>query len=354
MRLKNTFIYLTHFIFALLIYQTFEKESKKVERIKNSIKYIFSNLEGLINETSFSILHEKYNISFNNLRILKPFINENEIYEEKNSKETFYKLNNFVFNYKAEVNIKLFSDNEDLIKYGDIFFEINFENIKLKLVSDYLIKYEESNINFVNYTLFKDLNFFSNFNQRKNFTFYESGKSPINIDNLNLKLKVFFHTKFEERIKKIEKIFNILTYDLTQILDKSPNEFNLSYAYLEYIKINKIQTKPNYIIIDQKENSIKLYDINITGIYIVLTFEINFNINCAKNIKNIPYIILNRNKSNNIFELNIENCTLTDDNSIISLDDYKNEVFESIKNIYYKHLENIFNNYYNIYLNSMN
>ena len=354
MRQKNAFIYLTHFIFTLLIYQTFEKESKKLERIKNSIKYIFSNLEGLINETSFSVLYEKYNISFNNLRILKPFINENEIYEEKNSTEKFYKLNNIIFDCKAKVNIQIFSDNEDLIKYGDMFFGINLENINLKLVSDYLIKYEESNINFVNYTLFKDLNFFSDFNQRKNFTFYESGKLPINIDNLNSKLKEFFHTKFEERIKKIEKIFNILTYDLTQILDRSPNEFNLSYAYLEYIKINKIQTKPNYIMFDEKENSIKLYSINITGIYIVLTFEINFIINCSKNIKNNPYIILKRNKSNNIFELNIENCTLTDNNSLISLDDYKNEVFESIKNIYYKHLEKIFNNYYNIYLNSMN
>ena len=348
----NIFLYFTHFIFTSLIYQTFEKENKKLERILNSIKFIFSNIDkNIINEISFSVLYEKYNISFNNLRILKPLINESEIYEEKNDNEIFYNLIDIKLNFKAETDIQLFSENEGIIKYGNLFFNIYFENIKLKLVNDFFIKYEESNINYVNYSLLNELNFFSDFNQRKNCIFYESGKSPIIIEDLNYKLLNLFHTKFEEKIKEIEPKLNILAYDMSQIIDKSPKEFNVSGAYLEYIKINKFQIEPNYIIFDQAENSIKLFDINITGIYIVWTFDIRYKIICAKNNDNIPYIIFKGNKSNNTFEFNLEMCSLTDNNTIVSSEEYKDEVFEFLKNIYYKQLENSAKDYYNIYLN---
>ena len=351
MRLKNIFIFLTHFIFTSLICQTFSKENKKLERKLNSIKFIVSKIEGLINETSFSILYEKYNISFNNLRILKPLINESEIYEDKIGNETFYTLNDLIFYYKAEADIQLLSENEDAIKYGNLFFKINFENIKLKLVNDLFIKYEESNINYVNYSLSNVLKYFIDFNQKRNCTFYENGKLPINIEDLDYKLKNIFHSAFEKKVKEIESKLNILTYDMSQIIDKCPNEFNLSYSYLEYFKINKIQTEPNYIIFDQDENSIKLIDINITGIYIVFTYDIFFNIICAKNKYNNPYIIFKGNKSNNIFEFNLEKCELTDNNTISTSVDYKDEVFEFLKTIYYRHLENIAKDYYNLYLN---
>jgi len=333
----NIFLYFTHFIFTSLIYQTFEKENKQLERILNSIKFIFSNIDkNIINETSFSVLYEKYNISFNNLRILKPLINESEIYEEKNDNEIFYNLIDIKLNFKAETDIQLFSENEGIIKYGNLFFNIYFENIKLKLVNDFFIKYEESNINYVNYSLLNELNFFSDFNQRKNCIFYESGKSPIIIEDLNYKLLNLFHTKFEEKIKEIEPKLNILAYDMSQIIDKSPKEFNVSGAYLEYIKINEFQIEPNYIIFDQAENSIKLFDINITGFYIVWTFNIRYKIICAKNNDNIPFIIFKGNKSNNTFEFNLEMCSLTDDNTIVSSEEYKDEVFEFLKNIFHK------------------
>ena len=45
MRFMNIFLYFTHFIFTSLIYQTFEKENTKSERILNSIKFIFSNID---------------------------------------------------------------------------------------------------------------------------------------------------------------------------------------------------------------------------------------------------------------------------------------------------------------------
>ena len=44
-------------------------------------------------------------------------------------------------------------------------------------------------------------------------------------------------------------------------------------------------------------------------------------------------------------------CSLTDDNTIVSSEEYKDEVFEFLKNIYYKQLENSAKDYYNIYLN---
>ena len=48
----------------------------------------------------------------------------------------------------------------------------------------------------------------------KNWTFHETGKDTIDIDDLNSKLKEYFNKAFVEKIKEIEKNFNLLTYDL--------------------------------------------------------------------------------------------------------------------------------------------
>ena len=219
MRQNKIFICLTHFIFISIIIQTYETNNKSLERIENGIRFIFSNIEGLIDGKSFSLLYEKYNITFNNLRILKPFINGHEIYEEKNNNDIYYSLNDIILDYKAEVDIQIFSEYSDVIKHGNIFFKINFENIKFKLINDLRIKFEESKIKFVNYSFLSELNFFTDFNQMKNCTFHETGKDTIDIDDLNSKLKEYFNEAFVEKIKEIEKNFNLLTYDLIQILD---------------------------------------------------------------------------------------------------------------------------------------
>ena len=62
--------------------------------------------------------------------------------------------------------------------------------------------------------IIQELNFFTDFNQMKNCTFHETGKDTIDIDDLNSKLKEYFNEAFVERIKEIEKNFNLLTYDL--------------------------------------------------------------------------------------------------------------------------------------------
>ena len=77
----------------------------------------------------------------------------------------------------------------------------------------------------------------------KNCTFHETGKDTIDIDDLNSKLKEYFNEAFVEKIKEIEKNFNLLTYDLIQILDYNQAEFNLSYNYIDYFKMKKIKTK---------------------------------------------------------------------------------------------------------------
>jgi hypothetical protein len=48
----------------------------------------------------------------------------------------------------------------------------------------------------------------------KNCKFHETGKDTIDIDDLNSKLKEYFNEAFVEKIKEIEKNFNLLTYDL--------------------------------------------------------------------------------------------------------------------------------------------
>lgn len=64
-----------------------------------------------------------------------------------------------------------------------------------------------------------------------------------------------------------------------------------------------------------------------------------------------PHIIYYKNKQNNKIEFNLDKCFLTDDSKLINTNEYKNEVFEIITDIYSNYLENMSNNYNDIYLN---
>ena len=347
MSLKIINIFLAYFIFISSINHSLQNEVKKIERIKNSFRFIFSQIKGIMNETSFSFLYDKYDINFNNFRILKPIISKLNLIEEKTSNETFYIIKDILITFQAEASIQLFSKENNVIEYGKIFFENTFDSIKFQLINDYYIKYCESNINSVNYILFDKLDYFSNFNNKNKCHFYEQGKEPIILEDIDLKLKEIFKTDFEKKIKENESIFNLLTYDMIYIFDNSTTEFEIKHHYLEYIEINKLKTDINYINFNSCENSVKIYAITITGIYYLLGVDFDFQIVCSKNI---PYLIYKRNNNYTEIEFNIDKCIIIDKNIIVALDEYKDELFNSIKDIYKKYLIKNADYYYKMFL----
>ena len=284
MSLKIANFFLAYFIFISSINHTLQNEEKKIERIQNSFKFILSQIKGIINETSFSFLYDKYDIIFTNFRILKPIVSQLNLIEEKSIDETFYIIKDLLITFQAEIYIQLFSGENNVIEYGNIFFENTFDTIKFQLINDYYIRYCESNINFVNHILFDKLDYFSNFNNKNKCHFYEQGKEPIILEDIDLKLKEIFKSDFEKKIKENEKIFNLLTYDMIYIFDNSTAEFEINHQYLEYIEINKLKTDINYINFNSSENSVKILEITIRGIYYLFGLDFDFQISCSNNI----------------------------------------------------------------------
>ena len=84
---KNIFII---FIFILLIKISLGNEQKQLERYTNTIELILSRCFGIIENTSLVFQYEKYNISINNLRILKPFNKDLKIINETNNNNELY------------------------------------------------------------------------------------------------------------------------------------------------------------------------------------------------------------------------------------------------------------------------
>ena len=347
MSFKIINIFFAYFIFISSVNHTLQNNGKKIERIKNSFRFILSQIKGLINETSFSFLYEKYNITFNNFRILKPIINKLNIVEEKSSNETFYIIKDLLITFQAETYIQLFSEENNIMEYGNIFFENIFDDIKFQLINDYYIKYYESNINLINYKLFDKLDYFSNFNNKNKCYFYEQGKEPIILKDIDLKLKEIFKSNLEKKLNENKKIFNLLTYDMLYIFDNSTAEFELNYQYLEYIKINKLKTEMNYINFDPFENSIKIFSINITGIYYLLGVDFDFQVCCSNNTL---YLMYKRNKNYTEIEFNIDKLNFIDKNILVDISEYKDELVNSIKDIYAKYLINYADYYYKMFL----
>ena len=67
---KNIFLILIH---LYLIQISSENEQRQLERIKNALNLILARSDGIIDKASLTFEYEKYNITLNNLKILKLF-----------------------------------------------------------------------------------------------------------------------------------------------------------------------------------------------------------------------------------------------------------------------------------------
>ena len=86
----------------------------------------------------------------------------------------------------------------------------------------------------------ENLDYFSDFNNKKMCTFHEDEKDPVILEDIDSALKGIFKNKFEEKIKEKQNNFNLLTYDMIHIFD------NYLFNYRNCIyKKNYI---PNFLI----------------------------------------------------------------------------------------------------------
>ena len=342
------------FILVLLIKISSENEQNQLERIKNAIYLIISRANGLIEDTSFIFEYEKYNVTLDNMRILKLFNRNKNAKKEISNNETFININEIMINIQGDFYIQLLCHREEKIKYKTVFFELTFDEIKFKLINDFHIEFYSTNIKTFNYSNSINLDFFRAFNNKNKCNFYEGGKKPIVLDDIDSKLKEFFQGKFESKIKEVQKHCNLLTYDMIHIFNDYPFSYipydtSESY-YISYLEPKKIKLDEEDINLNIKKKSITINNFSIIGIYKYLPYSdidffFNFTIDCIKNKVHFRYEIVGNTTK---MELILSDCSISDDNYVFET--YSIDYYEDIKNMLIKHyieyLQNKANEYY--------
>ena len=181
--------YILYFICIYLIQITNENEQVLLERYKNSVYLLLTRINRIIDNFSLTFEYNKYNITFNNFKILKPFTQNLSMNKETNEKdETFITIGDIMTTFEANVFIQLFTQKDELIDMKPIFFELFFDEIKFKIINNFEVQFFSSNVETLTYKQLDKLNFFSDFNNKIECIFYEDEKEPIILDDMDSKL----------------------------------------------------------------------------------------------------------------------------------------------------------------------
>ena len=343
---------LLYFIFLSLILESYQNEQKKIERIEGTIKLIISSIIEELNETSFTFEYKKYNISFDKFKLIKPLLDNIKINKENKNNEIFYKINKINITYIFDLGIKLFANPNNIIIDKSRFIIANFEEIKFKFIDEYNIEFissEISSINFLKNNKLYNLDYFSDFNMKKSCNFYESGKKPIIIDEIDQKIKDILNKMFDAKIKELEKNINILSYDFLNISNNC-ERINIEDRYpVENFQIKKLKTKVEYMTYNKTTKSIIFDNLIFEGNFYssYCNDYVNFSLKCGRkfNIYKSTPLIFNRSKSNNYIKIDIGECNYEDDSEIV-IDDQTVEVKETLINEFPKQLNKNIDDYY--------
>ena len=329
----NIFLF---FIYIYLFQISSENEQNQLERITNAINLIISRTNGIIDKTSLTFEYEKYNISLKNFKILKPLKKDIKLTKEINEhNEIIYNLKNISATIQCDIFIQLFAQKKENIKYKTIFFELNFNEMKFRLI-------------FVNYNS-KNLEYFSDFNNKKICIFYEDEKEPIILEDIDSKLKEIFKNKFEEKIKEKQNNFNLFTYDMIHLFDNHHYNITTSkYNYITFLEPKKFKVEENDINLDLEKNSISIKYFSLIGIYeyqLIPENYYNFKISCQRNKEHFRY---ERNENNTNLKFIISDCSITDDNEQFDTYsfDYNDEIKDIVQNYYANYLKERSEDYY--------
>jgi hypothetical protein len=346
-------MYILFLFIVILFLKGTKEEFNNSKRIEGAVKLLLSSLENNQNfhpNKSFTLKYPKYEIFFDNFKIISSAMDNINLYESRNS--GIFSFKNITFDFVFDVNLKILSKN--IIKKIDNFLdlEINFINFNYINKDDNLEfdSFGEINnpLNLIKTNFdFESLEYFYEFKERK------ACLCKINNEEYQLKEPhIFMFNFFQEMIKAyIKRIINkniLLTYDAFIIFnntiktiecsDETKNKYKI-----EYIKINKILI-PSSEIKEQEylKNKIFIYNIKFIGFYYSSLYkeEIHFTFELDQNTES-PLYLLNRVMSYNLDNLYI-NCKFCDEH---------NKEFEalkfSVKKEYTKILNESIKNYYN-------
>ena len=347
---KNIFPILIH---LYLIQISSENEEKQLERIKNAINLVLTSSNGIIDKASLTFEYEKYNITLNNLKILKLFNKDLTITKEINdNNEILLNLSNLMVTIQCDIMIQLFSHKKEKIKNKPIFFELYFNEMKFKLINNYRIEFSSSNVESINYINLETLDYFSDFNNKKLCIFYEDEKEPILLDDIDSKLKEIFKNKFEEKIKEKQNNFNLFTYDMIQLFDNYHYNMTITdykeFNYIFFLEPQKFLVEENDINLDLEKNSIKIKYFTLKGIYIYYLLPnqyFNFVMKCQKNKEHFIY---ERNENTTKMEFILSDCSITDNNYQFETESlsYNPEIIEVLQKYYINYLKESAEKYY--------
>ena len=266
---------------------------------------MISSIKGELKNISLSVEYKRYHILLDNFKMLKPVspkdiqsIQEQNIYNN----ETYIKVSGIKITYMANLNIKLFSNNNKIITDKSFFIDTIFNNVTFQLINDYNIEFISCNISsikIVQNNIISNLDYFNDFNDIFNGDGGE-GKNYLN------NLKNIFTDLFSEKLMELEKNFNLLAYDMILIINNHTGNIINDMTIIIDLKIDKILTKNNFIKLNKKDNNIKISNLTIIGQFtLFFDLDVIFNITCGD--KN-DHFIYERNKQNTNIELKLKDC----------------------------------------------
>ena len=346
--------YILYFICIYLIKITNENEQNQLERYKNAIYLLLTKVDGIIDDLSLTFQYNKYNITFKNFNIIKPFSPNLWIEKEINeNNEIILKIGDIMATIEAKVYIQLFTQKDEIINLKSIFFEMFFDAIKFKLINKNEIQFVSSNIEMFSYQSLENLFYFNDFNTAE-CLFYESEKEPIILVDIDFKLTEILKEKFDKKIIEYQKKINILTYDMIKIFDNSPFNSTYDFDYITALYVIKMNVDSKNIYLNNTNINIKYF--SITGKYRYNGYVddyFNYEVRCTKNKEHFVYKY-NNNKAEIKFDL--EDCLIEDDNEYFRTMqiEYNKEIRSIIENYYVDYLKKNAEEYYNNIIDNIN
>lgn len=335
-------------ILLCLFNKSNQNEQKKLERILNATKYFIGLMKGKLNASSITLEYKrKYNITIDNLRLIKPLMKNAKISKEINeNNEEYYILNNIKLLLLSDLNIKLSSTPRKNITEESFFIETNISEIKFKKINDFNNEFIESKMDYIDLKeseKMAGLKYFNDFNNEKECILYEEGIKPVYVDDIKLKLRELFNKVFEKRMKEIEKSHNLLYYDMTLIFNNATESIVIKNSMYGIIfQITKIITKSNNITLNKTENIINIKYVNIIGSFIPYTEILyNFNLTCKR--KNNNYITYKNKGQNKYVDISLNGCDFDQSSRFAEIE---TEIREEIKSSYTAHLNHNADYYY--------
>ena len=263
------FKFLFIFVFSILFLSSEVKNVSYLRtlRIEETIKIILSNLNGVNLNQEFDFIYPKFSIKFKNFEILNRDPNNISIYQSEENENTFI-INNISISFLVDIKVNYFKNTDFFKQQNCLDLLIPSMEIKYNLEDDTIKLFSinvSDNIIFDSPIIY--LKYFNIFN--KSCLYNENGYNlEYYIDNPKSKLIEKCKEMFQNSFERIQKDFNLLTYDVYHIFNKSLGIINISEAKnISYIKISKVILFFNSLYFRADLGKLEIKDLFIDGFF---------------------------------------------------------------------------------------